>query len=917
MLLIVSFFGCFASSARAQSLHAEKIISWNFRKQDDSNLDRKPDGWKRRRDREHPAYIQMAIVAKNAEKDYIAKSAQLTLARALHSYKTGRWNPNYLPEVTPAVIADFMDRYVLDNCLEVKMNGGNAEFVTPKFPMEPRFAYSLRGIISTLELDGHDAFVELNLLDSNEQTIKVISTEAIHGTTEWTPVDTEIVATKGSDLTWGRLHIQVRKRHSPFFKGIARFDGLELYRLPQLTLSVPHAHHVASPGAEFDVTCTALGIRQTEASVDMQLLDCVGNLLRRENLPLQRTRKSRPSATPPVPKPSSRYVSKKDSSFDGEARWRLKFDRPGLYRVRVHLGNEFNDLRQREILIAIMNEHEPIQAGPFGWSLPAFHSNFEPIDVPQMVELFGAGWIKMPIWFDPHDLDTADKLVHVADRLQLLGVKILGRIDNPPQSQRQMLFEKNDDPYATTIFRNQAVWEPLLEPVLTRMGMKITWFQLAADDDMSLLGSPDPNQLVADIRSRLRAFSQELKLSVPWQWSGRSRIQPKSAWNSIHFRSSPQLTSAELESYLENSGSDEVQSWVSIDPLERKTYSLVDRVRDLTERMIVIKKAKVKAAFVANPFDNQKGILTPELQINEMSLPWHTMVSHIGNATYIGSIQLPNGSENHIFERNGEGTMVVWNQTETYEQLFLGDQLSAIDIWGREAEVKVISTAERGAEQGITTTEWPLVVTGIDVEVVKFRQKFQMEISSLASTLAGGQKIPFKIENTLSKAAIGKIVLHSDSLLSGGRAELPIQLAIQHEHRRSIPIIARSDASAGVHQLQFDLDFVAGKPYKFSVFREINLGLGEIEFLWDSSRITDDKLELRVELINHTTSSADFDCKLFLPGQPYERLTILNAKPGSTLRQISLPVSASTTGEIWIRCEQIGTGRILNYRVKI
>jgi hypothetical protein len=456
----------------------------------------------------------------------------------------------------------------------------------------------------------------------------------------------------------------------------------------------------------------------------------------------------------------------------------------------------------------------------------------------------------------------------------------------------------------------------LLEPVLSRMGMKLTWFQLGADDDISFMGNPKLLEILSAIRTRMQTYSQELKLTLGWTWLDLPPSTSTPPWNSMQFAASPQLTAAELSHYAP-SKREPTETWVSLNPLDSSKYSLLDRVRDLTERMIAVRRSAVTAAFVTNPFKPEHGLFTPQTTVGEMLIPWRTLVSSIGTSDYVGSIELPGRSTNHIFQRGDEGIMLLWNDFSNEERVFLGDTIEAADVWGRPRTVSYVTNREGMSEQVFLVDEWPIVIRGIDINVIRFRQRFELQVSNLASKIGSAQTIPLLIENTLPQSTSGRVTMVSDSLLTDGRAETKLQIPVGRQQTKDLPVVIRNDASAGSHQVRFDFDLVSDKPYRFTIYRAITLGLGDVEILWDHSRIDDSLIQLRIELINNTDRTLGFDCKLFPPGRPYQGFQILDAAPGSNIREVKIPLEASAAErEIWIRCEQIDLGRTLNYRVK-
>ncbi|MEO8271641.1 MAG: hypothetical protein ABI557_18100, partial [Aureliella sp.] len=616
--------------------------------------------------------------------------------------------------------------------------------------------------------------------------------------------------------------------------------------MPRLTLSTPLPYHVAQPGEEFRVDCMAMGIRNHNSHVLFELRDHAGELLRDEAIELfisDSPASDSPASDSPVEshdeglsssalrparqdddRVSNRpyYVSVNEGrkTVDGRAAWTLKLDEPGLYRVKVNLGSGAEREQLREILIGVMPPRPVQPSGPFGWSLAEFGEKLSVEEVPEMVRRFGAGWIKMPVWFDPSDTVTADRLVTLIERLQGLGTEVVGKLDQPPQSLKESFGDGSELVYAVNIFRDPADWEPVLEPVLTRIGMKLAWFQIGADNDNSFVNKPRLAETISKMRARMQSYSQELKLALTWTWNDPAPAATATAlpWNAVQFASSPQLTAAELANYVSHQANDS-EVWVTLDPLDSTRYPLLDRVRDLTERMVAIKRSPVTAAFVVDPLRPELQLFTNQKTIGEMLIPWHSLVSSIGAATYAGSIEFPGGSTNHAFiqhrESGDETLMLLWNDVPTVEQMYLGDQLQATDVWGKTISVSAVRSQRGTPEQQITAGPWPIFIHGVDLDIVRFHQRFELQVKNLDNALAVAQTIPASMANTLPHNAVGKVTVVSPTLLNKERSESPLQLMTGVQQLKSLPVFIRTDASAGSHRLRFDFDLIANKPYNF------------------------------------------------------------------------------------------------------
>ncbi len=942
--VIVVFFATLNSVSIGQDLLAERIYSWDFQRDEDQNTDLEPDGWRRLRDRQHPAYVRMQISPRDAQRSAAALHEQLLLARIHHAFQLGYWDSHYIPELMPPFLTALFDQNVLNNCLEIQMDGGAAELVSPSFPMDSRFSYNLAAELSSEALDGHAAWIELHLLDADGVTIELLSTRKVTHTCAWSPVTTGVTPDISHRLRWGRVHLKVEPTSQLLNHGIARFDSISIHRLPRLSLTTDAPHHIVRPGEVFSVNCLAMGLRGERSTVRFTLLDHQHSLIDQQWVQLEAVASDREDVDSTLPQPvyvsrgvpHSRVSSSKLKSspgevdarvqpldhadggiFDGQAVWELNLEQPGLYRVQVALGDQ-ESAQHREILIGVMHQSTPVEAGPFGWSLSSLDGDLQPEAVPAMVSNFGAGWLKFPVWFDAQDVDYSDRLVTMIERLQAGGCECVGVIAQPPATQRGAFGDGEQSLPAINIFRQTSVWEPLLEPVLTRIGLELDWFQLGADQDTSFSNVQELSMMLSDVRLKMQNYSQELKLAINWPWLDAQADQALNPWNAVNYTVEPQLTARELLEHVTTAEETKTDTWVSLDPLPSERYSQLDRVRDLTERMIAVKRSGAQAAFVSNPFDPQRGLFGSQQSVGELLIPWTQLVSAIGPAKYIGSIELPNGSYNHSFTSAEGGVMVIWNDAPTAEQTFLGESVSATDVWGRKVEVIERRGVNGAREQRVLIDRWPVLLRGVDTNVIRWKQNFTMLTANLASKDGVAQMLPLEIENTFEQSANGFVSMVSPTLLRDVNARMNLQLAAgTTRYARELPIVLRPDASAGRHELRFDFDVTTDKRYQFSTYRSLTLGMGEFEFIWDMTRKDPTRVALRIELVNHTEKPASFDCKFFPLGQPYQRFQVLDAQPGSTLREMTLSLTQQQSAQVWIRCEEIGTGRVLNYRLEL
>ena len=239
-------------------------------------------------------------------------------------------------------------------------------------------------------------------------------------------------------------------------------------------------------------------------------------------------------------------------------------------------------------------------------------------------------------------------------------------------------------------------------------------------------------------------------------------------------------------------------------------------------------------------------------------------------------------------------------------------------MWGRSVAVGQHHLPNGSVEQSIEAGPWPIIVRGVNLPIAKFRMQFQLGTASLQSLAGRGQSVPITLGNPFGKVIRGTMELTAPTLIERGQASIPIQVNPDRQLEKDFPLELRSDVSAGKHEVRFDFQIEADRTERFSTYHELTVGFEDIDFQWQLQKISDTTVLLRVAAINKGTAETTFQCKLFPPPYPYQHFQIDKLLPGSSSREVVLQLPKVDEGaEYWIRCEEVGTRRTLNYRVKL
>jgi hypothetical protein len=685
--------------------------------------------------------------------------------------------------------------------------------------------------------------------------------------------------------------------------------------MPTLTIKSNMANNIATPRSTFEFTCFAAALSAEKNEIELKITDIDGNEVSRQSLPIVEHNDSGV--------PSGNLIShgnrKSGLAPTGKsfAVFPVQFEQPGLYHVHARLGNS-----ERQILVAVL-EATPVQKSPFGVSLEAVPQADQIPNLLKLIHLSQSSWVKLPIWFDSDDIESGKATNMLARGLKQHGITTVGRLDRPPASQYKHFTEDPSRTQSVSHLHDPGIWEPLLDPVLSEINTYIDYLQLGSNTDTGYIESSNSSAILEKIRTVMQYYFQDPKLVVASDWlSQKSYLESETnslPYYAVHYSTRPQLTSRELTSYATVQMKQRPKLWTSIDPLPKSLYSIEDRVIDLLEKMIAVKQSGIEAAFATAPFDEETGLLDDQLFPSEMLVPWARIAAAIGPRTPVGAIGLQQGSQNVTFQGQDSDVMIIWSSRPVVEELFFSDDVSASDIWGRPVEVQQVTLKNGGSAQRIQVGKWPVLVEGVDGNIVRWKQEFQLLVDHLNSHLSTENALPIRLQNTLPKRAKGNLLLSSPSLLKTGERRIALDIEAGRIENFSIPLDFRSDASAGLHTLEFQFQIKADKEYFFSESRDLMLGHKDIQFRWDLIRLNDEFVEARVELTNKTTQNIDFDCTLFPPNQPYLRISLPNNSPGTnaSMYRLRIPKSAEgKNGPIWIRCEQIRSPLTLNYLVQ-
>lgn len=891
-----------AAAPAAVHLRELKSYSWDFGRSSDLDFLDGPDGWKRAKGIGYPSYVRAEIVARDPTLESRFVSLDTAVFRVWQRLKQ-----SYPSLPLPPSIADSMvDRYY-----RITLDGGQFETQSPAIPASRMFQYRFSCQIMTKGLRYDRASAELVFLDREDQKLAAYSTPHLTGTTKWTPLTLDLVRPPvGAAKMLVRLLVERSEDGFEDIRGTIGFDDIRIDQYPQLQVTTDKTLGVYAYGSPIHTTAKIMGLPPGASKVGFRVLDSNGEEVASRRLPVRNRVLDKPADD--------------NSTVDSSITWRLPRIDPGFYRITASLDGQLGTSLATETTIAVIDD---LIGGPphgcFGWTLDQGHQGIAARDLATWLADLGVAWVKYPSWIPPDDTEGAEEIAMIFNKLQDSGIQTVGMLDVPPESQLSNYeLRGRKDMVAAQLFRDVATWQPLLEPVMSRLTLKVRTWQLGADRDHSFLGRPRLQESIRRISTGLQGFGQPIDVAISWPWLEPELPNGDSSWQAICRSSEPPLGAAELDAHLELRQQDvrnEVaRTWLLLDAIPKSNYDRDSRIRDLVLRMATVRGHRVQAAFVSSPRDPETGLLRANGRPGELLLPWRTTSRLIGNLRKVGSLKLRSGAANSVFAGDERAVLMLWSAEPTEELMYLGEHIQSVDVWGKVTNLP-IEMAEDQPIQRVQIGPMPIFIIGADPQLLAFRMSVDVQPKQLDSLLGQVQKFSVSFTNPSRESLVGEMRAVSPDTWSVDAPERSWEALAGRTAQETFRVVLSNTAKIGRYDvpIRFSLDTVP--PKMITVYREMHVGPEGLEVKVTTRLLGNGELRVQVELTNHASRPQPYDCMLFPPpGRQYQR-RLLTVQPGETItRKFYWTEGEQLVGQqMLLRAAEQDGQRVLNYAIDV
>lgn len=910
---------CIVAATVAASTHADEgvglstIARWDFGMGEDPQADRWPDGWTRLKDTQHPGFIPAYIDKKSIEgvDAHEAERFRRWMTKVYLGLKSGRSPWEIIPEATPPQVERFVERTLLDPYLRVDMDGSSAEIYSPRLTVDDDSLYGMQVDIRSDSGD-FEAKAHLRFFDSSGNQVFQTDTSTVPADGEWRTVRTSGAYESPAKISTLQVVLTVDPTSAKSMRGSYGFDRIRVVQMPKIRMNVDRVTRIYRPGETVNLRFLASGLKQGATRVDLALFDHDGVQVASESKELNSADEVLVSHGDRGA-PSERTALKR---WEGSCDWRLTGLAPGYYELVTQLKRANAVFYERSEHFAVLAETKISDLDPrFGWTLDDRAYRWTMDHLLSLIREGGTGYVKLPIWFDASQPRQQDRVCEMVDRLHAAGIHSVGVIFEPLKLANDApMGTKNTIRSLTT--EDPTIWQPMLEPVFRAMCLRMVDFQIGYDHDTQFGSNPRYATSIEWIKKILKRYGSEPTLALSknpwlnpgahsgvdrWQWTPEEPLAA-SEWGAVM----PEPTNR-------------YPDWTSVNPLPADQYSLATRVQDLYARMVASIRpgeGRTTTAWISDPFSDATGFLSPNGTPREMFLPYRMLIDAMKNKEYIGELELLGGSRNALIATENDSCLVVWSIKPTTEQIFLGDDVHAVDAWGRKVPIESVETPF-GTEHRFAVNKWPIIIRGVDTKVALWRMGLALEQQRLDSLVGQPQRVNIRFNNPFAFDVSGRIELVAPHVLANEVDASMFDADARQEINVPIDVLLRPDATSQDTPVRVVANLNTSPPKRFSVTKTLHIGNDDVEFETNYRINAANELWLDIDAINHNKIPVSFDCQLFIPNRRNERVQISGVDDRKT-RTIVLPNASELINQaLWLRCAQVGTRRILNYRILI
>ena len=793
------------------------------------------------------------------------------------------------------------------------LNGGSLIYRYPagKIKVHAGSFYRVSAMIRTSPLTNARARVTAFFADIDGNPIKGSITHSAPFTSdagEWSPIRIEAQAPAGAAsivVELGLVQASIWQAstlgRSALFeqdiRGQAWFDDVQVDQVPKLRLAADR------PGNLFKRSDTVtLRASVTDRVTD----DLIGRLTITDaaqklafqytgNLSLQPTGEGQTQATmlavPPLP--------------------------AGWYHASLSLVSR--DLEVAETSLDFVQLPDDLEQIPTDARFGTIATDLSPAawdELPSILANLGAQRVKLSVWSRNGDVESMPQgsFPRLLENLRQNSIVPTACLVEPPPKIAEKIGAAD---WARLSAANADVWQPELSLLVARYAGYLDRWQVGSDEQAQQFeNTPAMRGAYNAVLDRFNQLVEMPDVAMPWPaWFELPNKRP----STIALAVSPDVLPSQIPLYADEVLKTNQPLSLTLWPLSRLRYGRDAELRDTVQRIAYALSAGAKRIDLPLPFEVKEvdGRLVNMPAENLLVL--RTMLRTLTGAQYKGRVPIDPDVDAFLFDRNGEGVLLMWHKSaggvEKTIPVVLGNQPRVVDLNGNVSPVLQPKDADGTTDVKVAST--PEFLIGIDSRLAAMRTSFSFDNPLIESAFQAHTR-RLRFTNTYGVAISGRLRLRGPdgwtvtpqlpafSLNPGETYDAPVSIEFPYS------------SFAGQKNITASIEMQADTAVNFKVPVPLRLGLGDVGLETIAFRDGGD-LIVQQMITNYSAKPIDYTAFVIVPGQARQERLVQDLKAGSTTIK-----KYRFTGVDFSKVQKIRTGvhetdgmRVLNDEVEV
>ncbi|MGA3065589.1 MAG: hypothetical protein ABSF29_01950 [Tepidisphaeraceae bacterium] len=337
-------------------------------------------------------------------------------------------------------------------------------------------------------------------------------------------------------------------------------------------------------------------------------------------------------------------------------------------------------------------------------------------ELPDILPVMAVGRVKLAVWNETGDIQKIDAAAFdsLLQRLEDEGITPTACLTAIPPSVAEKI---GGSSWTQLLKVPPEVWRPDLAYLISRHANHLDRWQFGADHDAAMfLEKPEMRQVYDLLYKEFAALVDNPDLAMPWPaWYDLSGQLPTTVSLSVP----PEVLPSQLPLYIQDiRGHEGHYLSLSLQLLDPR-YGREEQIRDLAQRVVYALAGGASRIDFPLPFTLRRDGEHVSDDPDEMLLIIRTLVTQLAGATFRGKVPIAPNVEAFLFDRDGQGIMVLWSRGDSTGSkqlaLNLGDHPMRVDLWGN---VTPLLEAEGNNTDTVNLDVGPMPIFLVDIDSV-------------------------------------------------------------------------------------------------------------------------------------------------------------------------------------------------------